>query len=483
MGEGPSWRVPGLLTLLFGGIHALYFAAGLQKTDLTSLSWDWHFIDIALLKSRPVESLFYLHAQPPVQNACIALYLQLPEQIQPYVFPVTYTCLGLLFYFSLYRLMVILGVAGTLAALLSTAFIASPSFILLEYSAAYDFPTAALTVISGLLLIRFLRSISFRKGIAFFGTLSLLCLTRSLFHLGFLVIVMMFLSVQYRRHWRTVLLSAGFPLLLTFSWYAKNYVVFGKFSASTWMGMNASKIISRSTTEEERSAWILEGVCSGMMLIEPWSELSAYPPAYAEVDKRLARIPILNDPMKSSGYKNLHHAGYIAISDQYFKDVVSVALRHPASYLKGYAASWFCYFRATDESSFLPLAGSFKGLIAGYDYLCYGKSPWPIPFKTNRRAAYNFYIFLLLGLPLLFWYGTRLTTKESGLNTADRTLVLYMVFTIAFVALVINAFELAENQRARFYSDGFSLVLLAHFLQTKLAGKWSKPHLSGRQAP
>ena len=249
------------------------------------------------------------------------------------------------------------------------------------------------------------------------------------------------------------------------------------------MGMNASKIISRSTSEEQRAAWVQEGICSGLMLIEPWSDLSSYPPVYSEVDRRFAGIPMLNEPVKSSGYKNLHHAGYIAIADQYFRDVVSIARRHPGSYLKGYAASWFCYFRATDESSFLPLAGNFRGLIAVYDYLFYGKSPWPIPFKTDRRAAYNFYIFLLLGLPLIFWYGIRLTRKESGLDTADRTLVLYMIFTIAFVALVINAFELAENQRARFYSDGFSLVLFAHFLQTKLAGRWLTPEFPGRQGP
>ena len=483
LGAGPAWRIPVLLTLLFGAIHALYFAAGLQMTDLTSLSWDWHFIDEFLLRNRPIESLFYLHTQPPVQNTLLALFLQLPEQIRPYVFPLIYTCFGLVFYFSLYRIMVSLGVAGALALLLSTAFIASPSFVLLEYSAAYDFPVAAMTALSALLLLRFLRSMTFRKGFAFFGALCVLCLTRSLFHLVFLVIVIVLLCVQYRRYARTILLSAGIPLLLTFSWYAKNYVVFGKFTASTWMGMNASKLISRSTSGEQRAAWVQEGVCSGIMLIEPWSDLSSYPHVYSEVDRRFAGIPVLNEPVKSSGYKNLHHAGYIAVADQYFTDVISIARRYPGSYLKGYAASWFCYFRATDESSFLPLAANFRGLIAFYDYVFYGKSPWPISFKTDRKDAYNFYVFLLLGLPLLFWYGIRLTRKESDLDTADRTLVLYLLFTIAFIALVINAFELAENQRARFYSDGFSLILFAHFLQAKVAGRWLKPGVPGLQEP
>lgn len=98
--------------------------------------------------------------------------------------------------------------------------------------------------------------------------------------------------------------------------------------------------------------------------------------------------------------------------------------------------------------------------------MLYGKSPWPIHHATDRKGSYNLYVFLLIGLPALFVYGVVLL-KKGGLSPNQKKLVVVMSVNIAFVALTINFFELAENQRARFYTDSFSQILLVHFVHKR----------------
>ena len=147
------------------------------------------------------------------------------------------------------------------------------------------------------------------------------------------------------------------------------------------MGMNACKLVARNTTLDQRKSWVGKGICSDLMLIEPWSELPEYPPQYSMVPARFAEIHILTEPKKEAGYKTS------IIWD--LKDVISMALHRPGDYLKGYLAAWFCYFRATDESIFLPFQQKLRELIASYDYLIYGKSSWSVPYKTSRKEGHK----------------------------------------------------------------------------------------------
>lgn len=233
------------------------------------------------------------------------------------------------------------------------------------------------------------------------------------------------------------------------------------------MGMNAAKVVIRSTPLAERQAWHKDGIVSEVMLIEPWSDLSEYPDRFRRTEARFSEIPLLARPSKEDGYKNLHNAAYIAIADQYLSDVFRVIRYKPLQYLRGLGAAWYCYFRATDESEFLPYRDVCAPVMNTYDYLVYGKSPWHIRYATDRKGSYNLYVSLLLALPLVFFYGIRLLTRKDSLSRKQKTIVAIMVFNIAFVALTINFFELAENQRARFYTDSFSLVLLAHFIHAR----------------
>ena len=454
-----------MLAGLFGLVHMIYYAFGLHVS--LPVFWDWHLIDRSLLEERLFESIFYLHTQPPLWNLYIAALLAIPAQYQIAFLTSVALILGFASYSCLFWLMQFMKISRISALGLSTLFMASPTFILLEHTTGSDFVVVTLLVISLVLLWRFTEEPSYARALLFFFFLAIICLVRSLFHVSFFILATIVVVVTNRKMYKAILFASIPCLVIVLSVYVKNYVVFGKFSASTWMGMNAAKVVTRSISLSERTEWHKEGIVSDVMLHEPWSDLAEYPEKLCRVDPRFSHIPLLTTKYKDGGYKNLHHVAYIAVADQYMSDLIQVIRYRPFRYVNGLAAAWFCYFRSTDESEWLAHREMFMPLVNVYDYLLYGKSPWPLNYATDRKASYNFYVILLVVLPLLFLYGLILLLDKHKLTRQQKTIVGFMMLSIVFVAVTINFFELAENQRARFYTDSFSLILLGHFIQNR----------------
>ena len=457
-----------VLAVLFVVVHLLYSAFGVEMTG--PVAWDWHLIDRPLLEDRLLESLFYLHTQPPLWNLFVAIYFCIHTTYQSMFAASMFLLLGFASYCSVFSLLRFMGIPKSLAVLSATVFMASPTFVLLEHVVGYDFPIMALVTISIVILWKFFERPSYIRALLFFSIIAVTCLTRSLFHLTYFLVMVGSIALMNRGSLKTVLLAALPGFALVFSVYVKNYLVFDRFTASTWMGMNAAKVVVRSAPLEERERWHEEGIVSETMLIDPWSEVSQYPERLRTIPERFQDIPLLSKTSKDDGYKNLHNVAYIRIADQYLVDVVRVVQHEPFEYLRGLASAWYCYLRGTDESEFLPGRNLCEPLIDAYDYVLYGKSPWPIHYATDRKGTYNLYVFLLIGLPALFVYGVMLA-KKGGLSPNQKKLVVVMLINIAFVALTINFFELAENQRARFYTDSFSLILLTNVIHERL---WKK---------
>lgn len=467
-------RILVLQAVILLGANLAYEAAGVCYTRFTGLTWDWHFIDLGPLRSSLLEGLFYMHIQPPVYNFYIGLLVQLLGDHAYMGLALGNLTLGFGAFAGGYYVMRRLGISTKVAMLLTGAFVVSPSFILLGHAAAYDFPVAALVIIAAAVAFRMLDTGRISTSLLFFSIIALLCGTRSMFHIVYLLAVILLLWIMRPDLRRVILTGSSVPLLFVFSIYAKNYVVFGKFTASSWMGMNAAKVLYRSTTPDVREQWYREGVVSDVFLVEPWSDLDMYPERFRTAGE-FTDIEVLGRKRKASGYKNLNHVAYIALSDQYLKDVLSVIRTHPGAEAFGILAAWYCYFRATDESMFLPYIENVQPMVDFYDYVLYGKLPVHL---MHGGKEYNIYLFLLLLLPLLFLFGVMLALgkgKTGRTLTGDQRIVIaFMCFTVLYVAVIVNAFELAENQRARFYTDLFSLVFLGIALETMLLPRLRK---------
>ena len=170
------------------------------------------------------------------------------------VFAVAFLLVGLGLALALYALLAALGLRPWIAAAIAIAFTISPPAIVYENFLFYDYPVTALMVASALALHRLVRRPSLASGTAFFAAVAALVLTRSVFQLPWVVLVIVVAVLACPRR-RLVLASAVVPIALVLAVYAKNLAEFDTFSTSSWYGMSlASTTMEHVPPEELRGA-------------------------------------------------------------------------------------------------------------------------------------------------------------------------------------------------------------------------------------
>ena len=464
-----------------GATHVIYYLLGVRFDD-TPLLWFWQFLDPELLKNKLWESVFYLHGQPPLYNLFLGLVLKVARGGSRFVFQGVYLAFGAALYLSLFGLQRRLGVSRGVAFVVSTLFLISPSFVLYEHWLFYTFPVAALIALAALLFYEVAARRRTRAAVSFFVVLFLICGTRHFFHPAYYLLVAGALAAFCARNRKKIIIAAVAPFLVLLSFYVKNYVVFGQFTASTWAGMYFIQMTGYFLTPEERESLEAAGKISPVTAPPAHSELSRYPASYAEVT-RLGDVEALTQVHKSTGPPNYNHLAYVAISEQYWKDSWAVMRYRPQAYLRALTRSWFIYFKSTSDYAsgihFLDETGNLTRVSAIsniYDHIFYGRYYFgPILMRLLALAGVKaadcaVYPYLIIWLPLLFYYGARLALKKdaaaaAGLTAAQRLTLSFICFNVLYVALGAGLLTWAESNRMRFLSDPLSAALAGVFVQ------------------
>jgi hypothetical protein len=392
---GPTRGEIGLVLLAFAASRLLYRAAGVRFNTET-LAFYWQFLDPELLRSRLGESLLHLHSQPPLFNLFLGGVLKLQVAWQRPVFQGTFLALGLGLALSLLCLLGRLGAGRGWRLGLTLFFVVSPACVLYENHLFYPYPVTAALAASGLALHRFLSSGRPRDGVAFFSLLAAVCLTQSLFHLAWLVLVAMTLAAfAPSLRWRTVLAAAG-PLLVVALWYGRGLALFGSFSASSWLGMSLAQTATRLTPPPERVQIARSDPALALLEIQPFSPLDAYtrgtgvrihfPPPTG--------IPALDRPVKSTGAPNFNHWAYVGISRAYLAAARAWIARFPAVYLRSVGAAHRAFRARLGPRPLRPVAelrqppgARGRGLVVGAAPTRGGRArpPAPGPGGALRR--------------------------------------------------------------------------------------------------
>jgi hypothetical protein len=471
--EGP-WLA--LLLLIYAASRLLVSALGVHF-DLRLLDLEWQLASPDLLRDHLTECMLYMHSQPPLFNLVVGLALKgFPNHVATAIHAV-YVVTGALTTVCLFLLLRHLHVRRGLAFILTAVFMLSPACLLYENALLYDYLNLGLLVASAYLLARFATQRTLASGLAFFSTLSAICLLRSMFHLGWALLVVAGLVLLAKRlNWpsRRTMLLAALPLLLVVAFYAKNAIMFGSFSASSWLGMSLAKITLNQLSPPERQALAASGVVSSVGACFPFQDLVRYPAAISNAP--LTGIAVLDQRRKPSGYPNFNNPAYIAISRQFKRDAQAVMRRHPSAYLKGVATAWLLYFRPADEYGYVRLnIPPIRPWLDIYNVVVNGRIlPRPdagwlqahgLPQRSSEFVAASvprLCASLLLMLPALMVFALRRCWRElraGGITPA--TLVLaYMVYTILFVTFLGNMVEVGENNRFRLLIDPFYLAIL-----------------------
>ncbi len=445
--------------------RVLYDRAGILFQGDLSLGY-WHLIDPNLMLTDLWRSVYYLHSQPPLMNLLIGIVFQAFPTAYQEVFHVLYFIIGLSLACGIYFLGIQLRLEPWLAAIITAWLVVSPGTVLYEHLLAYGYPLAALLTLSGVFLHLFASTGKSIWGALFFCSLAIISLTWGFFHIVwfFFLILIAFILIPERKK---MILAALLPFMIVTGWYSKNLYQAGQFTASSWVGMNLSKIATFRTPEEERKQFVKSGTLSDFALIPPFRN----PLVYLKLlpDTQVTGIPILDEIYTSLGTRNFHHLVYAEASHNYLMDALRVIYLMPDYYLRSIGQALYIYSHS--PSDFDPVVGN-RNTLGSFDLwwnrIFYGQwksDETSIERNSSMSMEYVGWWIVASFLATTTCSIVSLWKNRRHLAEPENMLVLFMVYNILFVTVVGNLMDIGENNRFRFTVDPFILILFVSFLR------------------
>lgn len=440
-----------------------YLRAGLHF-DNTPPRYYYQFIDPELLKHRLLESLWYLHGQPPLFNLLTGLLYQFFSP-QSRIYQLLFLVLGLAIALSLYWLGLRLGLRPWLSAVLAAWFMISPATVLYENLYFYTYLVMFLLVLSALMLSNFLETNNFWWGLGFFIAVAGLCLTWAIFHLFWMIAVIALAALFYKDRRRLVLISL-IPVLLVFGWYAKNYYLFGTFSTSSWAGMNLSHVtfFSPLIPQSVRDELVRQKELSPYPVAEAFRSIDDYKGFMSAPPKR--GIPVLDEPLKSTKAINFNDIFYLSLSNRMAKDAIHFIELNPGWYLSSIRQGFSIYFHSSSDYLLFKDRPTLQ-LESWWDRLFYGQLKNYAGDYNNRWRNDPAYVgwWLVVSYIAVIAYGMKIFFTRDRYSIELAGTVTYMIFTILYFTVMANFFDLGENNRFRFALDPLVLLLFGMLLQ------------------
>ncbi len=407
------------------------------------------YLDPELLRNNLLQSLFYLHSQPPLFNLFLGAGLKLfPGNPVPF-YHYSFMILGLLFTVALYLLMVRLNISKRIAFILTVIFIINPAFILYENFLFYTHPVLVLLLLSAFFLNSYLKYKSSVSLVLFFSVISAAALIQSFFHLFWIMLIVIMLSFLRKKDVKRILIASSVPLLIVASVYLKNYFVFGEFAASSWLGMNFSKITTFQLPGAVRDSLYKAGKTSYLSTLYYFPDINNSKFDIG-LDTVSTGIKALDEMKKTTGRTNFNNINYIGIAKTSLKDAITVIKYEPSAYFRGIEKSVSIFFESAGN---YPLLGWMKKKLRLwpeiFNGIFYGQ------FGSRKKDGW----FTILFFPLLIIFGIYLTFNKRKFDPETRFTVGYMVFTVIYVSVIGILLDVGENNRFRYVIDPFMLIL------------------------
>jgi hypothetical protein len=467
--------------------RVLYYLAGI-RFDVSPIALYWQFIDPALMRTRLLESLFYLHMQPPGFNLAVGLVVKLFPSSYSAVLQIVYLILGVLIAFSLLHLMRLFHIPEWIAATLTVLFVVNPACVLYENLAIYEYPILFLLLLAAITLFRFSRTPTVRHSLEFFGIIFALVLVRNQFHLIYVLLLAAALLAVFPGARRAIVAGSLPVIVLILALYVKNWVLFHAFTASTWAGMATGVTTTFQLTPDEADRLVRRGVVTPLAKITPYSDLSSYA-GYVDAAPTTG-IPVLDEVETSTGHANFNNPAYLKLHDLYLANSEAIWLHYPIAYIRSVMIAWFAYFLpASDMHSFDDVRPKIHSFDRFFSVVFFGQF-----FQADRRAdlraikaaggAFKLPLytgtFLILGLPIIvLWAATQLVLQRFRIRWKKEELVLlgFMLFTILFSTVIANFLSSFENNRYRFVLDGYYTVITGLVVTSWLKARVPKPEV------
>jgi 4-amino-4-deoxy-L-arabinose transferase-like glycosyltransferase len=452
-------RDHGLVSLAFLASRLVLRAMGLRFNFLIT----WMFTsDPDDLRHRLLETLYYFHAYPPGMNAMTGVLLKLGGEHADTLALVLFWGFGLLLVNGFFFCARVLGLSRRAAALCSLAFVLTPTVIYFEHLYLYEAPVTALLCLGTACFAKGLRDRSLWAWVACFGCAAAVGFIRSTFHLTwFAAMVGLGVWLVPGRERRRVLAAASGPALALLALYAKNWLVFGFFGASSAAVANLNLVTVAQLKPEVRAAWVAEHKLSPLANISvfagPSAYLSLFPsPNDSRFPEQLSRLerPTVHAP-------NFNHWFYLALREQRRSDSLHYLAARPLEYVETVLSNLRALFGPStiwhpgDASPDAPDA-QHRRVLGGYERL-YNAVLHGFPLRPV-----GLYLFLPLPCLIAFRRARALARARSGDGVpAAAGLVYLLLFEAAYVVLTSSAFSARESSRYRYAAEPMIWLLVA----------------------
>ncbi len=496
------------LAVIYKHVAGISIQAGIYPGVI--YTWDdfWQTIPLGLLRHNLLESIGYLHAQPPLYNLYGAIFAKI-------CYPYHLDCLhysniivGSLLATMLYFILLYLTKHKPVSFIAALLFSLQPSLFLYEAFMLYTLLTSFLITLSVLCLVLFQLRKSYLYLYLWILCLSLMILTRGIYHPIILLLAIPMVgilaagkhsgddntgvqnafwtpvqvsskesggtlpqpgnrrpSISANKSWLKVLAVSLLISMLSVGWYGKNYVQYGFFGSSSWAGLNLWRIAGHDYSESELKALVKRGVLDEMVVnLDVFSPLEKY----ADYGfTQTSNIDLLSRP-------NLDNINVIGISNQYLTNALTLIRLDPARYLIGIKDAYRVYtchssarhFFLKVNASRIPTHITVSETATGF---WLGEEP---VFTMSICSLF----YLLLPATILIY--VIIFAKRCGLVPGKRWLecvradmvMLYMAFIITYTTLVSSLFEVGENERFKFLIEPIFWVFLVSLVYQGFIG-------------
>lgn len=419
--------------------------------DIIALSAYWQYLDIDTLRNHLLRGVWYDHAQPPLFNLFLGYVLKIGGTHYILLFDIILKLISLCNALLLFTIVKRLSTVSFLPMLAALLYILSPATIIFEAELFYTGLVSLFLLISVFYLIRLTESDRWLNAFGIFFPLTLLCLTRSVYHIVWLFIIAATLIFYFRRKapLNKLILTSLISILLVGSWYVKNKFLFDKLTASSWIGMNMARNVFHDNELKDSNR---------IEAYEPFSRISVYRkflnPEFENKFKGLNDRDLLQE-MKNDSFINETEVSYIPVSELYQKASMDFIRKHPGAYAKNVFQSSILFFT---PGTLYSLAVEKTGKIKYYDLLYSFNLTTFARDKKERRI-----LLTISAMPKLILYAfvffilARITLQSRSITPWN----LFILITIGFVFGISSFFEHYENMRFRFETEPLFLILAA----------------------
>ncbi|MFQ5506866.1 MAG: hypothetical protein ACE5F1_19005 [Planctomycetota bacterium] len=444
------------------GLALVYrFALGISIDEGIGIErWEefWQTLPMASLCSDLAQSLWNLHAQPPLFNLYGAFFGRTFGAEALDYMHVANILLGSVLSGMVYVVGLECCHRKALAFAVSMAIALHPALFLYEAYVLYTLLAAFLVVAAMFCLARFAASGRRAWLAAFVLCINVLILTRSVFHPVLLLLCIPLVCVLAGPRWRTTLAMSLAISCLSIGWYAKNLVKFGTFEGSSWSGMALWKAATRKYSRKEIAKLADQGVLDRVV-----SEVPVYsrPSAYVKFGFDL------RSDVASLSRDDYHNINMIRISRLYLRNALRLIRHDPILYLAmlGQAFRTFC----RPSSSHVFLDGNARRIDAhvtiGAGIL---QGEWVakrVRAMLGGKGDFGSFLILLIPSSVLVYLASCLRTCGSSLGKwicylrSDAVMALGSVL-IAYTTLVCCCLEYGENNRFKFMVEPLLWVFI-----------------------